>query len=332
MCADEDSATSVTSPNVITIRKCCLNGSYNPGHRVCRDTVGGKEILGNVILRDTVCFINFEYGLPECHPSEAVVITVVEVGQIDLLHNGSVLVNTSDGILMLDAEAVCTDTVANSSNSVVVKFCQSAHTACKEGPCIQKCCPDGQGMIESKSCTPSDFNFNPKFYNIMSTNGGFEAIEATAPPFAILSNLNCDKFILRPDATEGDVSYLQVDGRLYVPKHKEPHLTTEMYCLEKVIFPEEDMEGVYAFLCFPEDGWEEDASLQFVLCSLGLITSSVFLLATFLVYACVPTLQNLHGKTLMCHVVSLFAAYVCLSVAQLGSEKLDSFFCAAVGE
>jgi len=76
----------------------------------------------------------------------------------------------------------------------------------------------------------------------------------------------------------------------------------------------------------------KDTSLQFILCSLGLIISSVFLLATFLVYACLPNLQNLHGKTLMCHVVSLFAAYVCLSVAQLGGENLDPFFCAAVGE
>jgi hypothetical protein len=260
------------------------------------------------------------------------VITVVDVGQIKLLDTGSVLVNTSDGISRLDAEAVCMDTTANGSNSVVVKFCQSVETACRERPCVQKCCPDGQGMIESKSCTPSDFDFNPQFYNVMSINGGFEPAEAMAPAFATLSNLNCDKFILRPEATEGDVSYLEVDGRLYVPKHKDPHLTTDMYCLEKVIFPEEDMEGIYTFLCFPEDGWEEDNSLQFVLCSLGLITSSVFLLATFLVYACVPTLQNLHGKTLMCHVASLFAAYVCLSVAQLGSERLDSFFCAAIGE
>jgi hypothetical protein len=332
VCADEDSVRSLTSPNVITVKKCCRNGTYDPGDHICRDIVDEEEILENEILRDTVCFINFEYGLSECSPSEALVNIVVDSEQIELLDNGSLLVNTSDEVLMLQDEAFCMDTVANSSRSVVVKFCQSAETACRRSPCVQKCCPDGQGMIESKSCRPSDFDFNPQFYNIISTNDGFERTEAMVPSFAILSNLNCDKFILRPEATDGDMSYLEVDGRLYVPKHKDPHLTTDMYCLEKVIFPEGDMEGIYAFLCFPEDDAEENTSLQFTLCSLGLITSSVLLFATFLVYACVPTLQNLHGKTLMCHVVSLFAAYVCLSVAQLGSESLDFFFCAAVGE
>lgn len=332
VCADEDSVRSLTSPNVMTVKKCCINGTYDPGDRICRDIIDGKEKLANIILRDSVCFINFEYGLSECRPNEALVITVVDTGQIELLDNGSVRVNTSKGVLILDDEAFCMDTVANSSRSVVVKFCQSVETACRKRPCVQKCCPDGQGMIESKSCTPTDFDFNPQFYNIVSTNDGFERTKAMVPSFAILSNLNCDKFILRPEATDGDISYLEVDGRLYVPKHKDPHLTTDMYCLEKVIFPEEDMEGIYAFLCFPGDDAGEDTSLQFILCSLGLITSSVFLLATFLVYACVPSLQNLHGKTLMCHVVSLFAAYVCLSVAQLGSDHLDFYFCAAMGE
>jgi hypothetical protein len=332
VCATEDSAVSVTPSHVVTVKKCCLSGAYDPGDRICRDNVAGRETLANAILRDAACFINFEYGMSECRPSEALVITVVDVGQIELLDNGSVLVNKSDEVLRLDNETFCMDTVVNSSNFVAVKFCQNIETACNEKPCIQKCCPDGQGMIESKSCTPSDFDFKPQFYNITSTEDGFERTEAMAPSFAILSNLNCDKFILRPEAADGDVSYLEADGRLYVPRHKEPHLTTDMYCLEKVIFPEEAMDGIYAFLCFPENGWEEETSLQFILCSLGLITSSVFLLATFLVYSCVPGLQNLHGKTLMCHVVSLLAAYVCLSVAQLASEHLDSFFCAAVGE
>ncbi|KDR13486.1 G-protein coupled receptor Mth2, partial [Zootermopsis nevadensis] len=234
-------------------------------------------------------------------------------------------------ILILEENVFCIDNIVNRSNSVMIKFCQSVDTACKQNPCVQKCCPDGYGMIESKSCTPSDFDFNPQFYNIVSTNGGFELVEAIVPSFAILSNLECDKFILRPESTEGDFSYLEVDGRLYVPKHSDPHLTADKYCLEKVIFPEDEMDGIYTFLCFPEDYMVEDTSLQFTLCSLGLIISSVFLLATFLVYACLPSLQNLHGKTLMCHVVSLFAAYVCLSVAQLSGEDLDLFICAAVG-
>lgn len=44
------------------------------------------------------------------------------------------------------------------------------------------------------------------------------------------------------------------------------------------------------------------------------IISCFFLMATFVVYCCLPSLQNLHGKTLMCHVASLFVAYATLAV------------------
>jgi hypothetical protein len=122
---------------------------------------------------------------------------------------------------------------------------------------------------------------------------------------------------------EQDVSYLLLDGSLYAPGHikKNPH-TTDIYCLEKVYSPEFDMDGMYTFLCFP-DQLAEPSRTPFILCSIGLITSSFFLLVTFLVYACLPSLQNLHGKTLMCYVVSLFAAYVCLSAAQLGGPSVE---------
>lgn len=44
------------------------------------------------------------------------------------------------------------------------------------------------------------------------------------------------------------------------------------------------------------------------------IISCVFLLMTLLVYVCLPSLQNLHGKTLMCHVSSLLVTFICLPI------------------
>ena len=332
VCDDDDSVVNLTSPTVMKLKKCCLNGTYDPGSHICRDITDGQEILQDVILQDTACFVNVEYGLSECDPSQAVVSVVVDSGNIELLTSGTLIVNTSSAVLTLEDDSFCVDSVVNSSSSIVVKFCQKIGTACTEGPCVQKCCPDGYGMIQSRSCRPSDFDFNPQFYTTVRTADGFEHVEAAVPSFAILSNLECDKFILQPEFTERDLSYLEADGSLHAPKHSDRHLTTDKYCVEKVSFPEDDMEGIYTFLCFPEDDTMQDSSLQFTLCALGLITSSFFLLATFLVYACLPSLQNLHGKTLMCHVVSLFAAYVCLSVAQLGGENLDQVVCAALGE
>ena len=42
---------------------------------------------------------------------------------------------------------------------------------------------------------------------------------------------------------------------------------------------------------------------------------------TLLVYICIPSLQNLHGKTLMCHVTSLFVAYICLAMVTFDITK-----------
>jgi hypothetical protein len=329
---DDDSVRNLTSPTVIKIKKCCATGTYDPESHICRENIDGQEILQSVILRDTACFVNVDYGLSKCDPTEAVVSVVVSSASTELLTNGSLVVNTRNARLTLKDDAFCVDSVVNSSDSVVVKFCQNVNIACTEGPCVQKCCPVGQGLIGSRSCSPSGFEFNPQFYNTVATDNGFEHVETTVPSFAILSNLECDKYLLQPEETEWDVSYLEADGRLYAPKHFDRRLTTDKYCLEKVFLPEDDMDGIYTFLCFQEVDLPQEPPFRYILCALGLITSSLFLLATFLVYACLPSLQNLHGKTLMCHVVSLFAAYVCLSVAQLGGTILDQFCCAALGE
>jgi hypothetical protein len=183
-------------------------------------------------------------------------------------------------------------------------------------------------MIMSRSCTPSNFDFKPQFHSF------FEPVTDSDPTFAIISNFSCKngKFVLLPEFSEDDRNFLQLGGTLYVPAYKNlSNLTTEQYCLERVVSEESGMDSIYAFLCFADEGPEE-LSLQFLLLSLGLIISSVFLLLTFLVYACLPSLQNLHGKTLMCHVASLFAAYLCLSMGQLGTYSFSYGLCAAIGE
>lgn len=54
------------------------------------------------------------------------------------------------------------------------------------------------------------------------------------------------------------------------------------------------------------------------------IVSCAFLLTTLCVYICLPTLQNLHGKTLMSHVGSLLMAYVSLALVSIASPPLES--------
>jgi hypothetical protein len=329
VCDDDDSVRNLTSATVMKIKKCCLNGTYDPESHICRENTYVPEILQNVILRDTACFVNMAYGLSKCDPSEAVVSVVVSSYSTELLTNGGLVVNTRNTRLTLDDDTFCVNSVVNSIGTIVVKFCQSVSTACREGPCVQKCCPERYGFIKSSSCRHSGFDFNPKFYIKVATDSGFEHVATTVPSFAILCNLQCEIYDLKPEVREQDVSYLEVDGRLYAPKHFDRHLTTDRYCLEKVFLPEYGMDGVYTFPCYSEERPVEDNWLLFLLYNSEPITSGLFFYATFQTYARLP---NLREKILMCHVVSLFVAYTCLCVAHVGDTIIDQFFCAVMGE
>lgn len=61
-----------------------------------------------------------------------------------------------------------------------------------------------------------------------------------------------------------------------------------------------------------------------------LFISSIFLIATFVVYALLPEIRNVHGVTIMCHVASLAVMYVGLASIQL--FKLPDGACVGLGE
>ena len=61
-----------------------------------------------------------------------------------------------------------------------------------------------------------------------------------------------------------------------------------------------------------------------------LFVSSIFLIATFVVYALLPEIRNVHGVTIMCHVASLAVMYIGLACIQLLS--LPDGACVGLGK
>jgi hypothetical protein len=51
-----------------------------------------------------------------------------------------------------------------------------------------------------------------------------------------------------------------------------------------------------------------------------------------LVYCLIPELRDLHGKTLVCHVLCLTVAFIFLAVVQVFGETLINEMCVVVGE
>lgn len=87
---------------------------------------------------------------------------------------------------------------------------------------------------------------------------------------------------------------------------------------------------VETFVCFNAD---ETAmiKLKFRIYATLLAISAAFLGVTFIVYIFLPKLLNLHGKTLVCHVISLFVAYSFLSAVQFATD-VKMTFCKCIGK
>lgn len=83
-----------------------------------------------------------------------------------------------------------------------------------------------------------------------------------------------------------------------------------------------------ALLCFA-DATSEDETILSIL-PFFLFTSSVFLIATFVIYLILPRLRNVHGLTVMCYAASLAAMYIGHGVNQL-SRGLTTTSCILLG-
>lgn len=63
-----------------------------------------------------------------------------------------------------------------------------------------------------------------------------------------------------------------------------------------------------------------------------MLMSVFFLLITLIIYGCIPTLQNLNGKCLLCYLATLAFGYTLLSGVQLNSSNyMQPLLCDSVG-
>lgn len=102
-------------------------------------------------------------------------------------------------------------------------------------------------------------------------------------------------------------------------------------CLEYVQDPTKQQlsDGLHAVFCFDEEEVKENASneenydtFKYNFKYVSSFISCFFLTVLLIVYVCLPTLQNLHGKTIMCHALSLILAYACLGIITITSKRL----------
>ncbi|CAB3261606.1 unnamed protein product [Arctia plantaginis] len=183
--------------------------------------------------------------------------------------------------------------------------------------CIHRCCPSGSMYINS-SCAPSTSSvinpFSPSVYQ------GRELTSIVAHEhFFYLYVKPCNDSYVVISGTNNEEVFIQENGTLFevAPGGLQLHQFNE-YCVEMIIKDPAQPAMLLAGVCYPEDPPNNDDSfILYTAYAIGLLLSVPFLLATFLVYACIPELRNLHGMCLMAYCGGLIVAYPFLAYLKL---------------
>ncbi|XP_026815188.1 G-protein coupled receptor Mth2-like [Rhopalosiphum maidis] len=194
---------------------------------------------------------------------------------------------------------------------------------CKTGTCIRKCCPPNAVYVNYR-CTPLNASVSvaefkiPKFVN---ANGTVDVYE-TDLFHIVYEELICGhKYKLDPSVEEDDIFQVNKAGRL-LDESGKMIVAPNRFCLEQ--FSELNYQ-ILAVVCAPEKF--EVSGGQNIFYTIGMMLSLPFLFTTFLVYALIRDLQNLHGKSLMCHVATLLVGYTSLIIVQFVDDSVDKTWC-----
>ncbi|XP_012275021.1 G-protein coupled receptor Mth2 [Orussus abietinus] len=315
-----ESQGGFSSPRILSVRKCCGFGEvFSVDRKACvsvlREESSWLEELPFVegAIKDGV-ILAVSKGPPRCE--NAIVDHEINATDVTFVNNG--LQVTSSAELTLTESTGCLDR-SSSGGLLVARVC-STPEFCLEHACLRKCCPEDQALFFNE-CRPlpssaTSERLHQELVNF-SQNVSEDDVFDVSAGYGVLVGKPC-KHGMYPTLPE-ERWHMTSRGHVYVPTYKT--FDHQEHCMDMFYNNSEFREGLYPFVCFPEPSVYETSATRFGVNAALELTSCTFLLLTLLVYICLPSLQNLHGKTLMCHVASLFMAYVCHTVVVLATPE-----------
>lgn len=155
---------------------------------------------------------------------------------------------------------------------------------------VPKCCPIG--------------NYKPNKECVTGGNG----LDIPKDVLAVKRPPKCSSmYYLEPDVDHYNLFY---NGTL-VLKERGVMVPTQDFCLEGNL-----LNKTFVFVCFPPAEDNSSKEQQLKVYSVGLFISVPFIFATFLVYASIKKLRNLHGQCVKYHNLCLFLSYFLLGLLQ----------------
>ncbi|KAI4486243.1 hypothetical protein M0802_012437 [Mischocyttarus mexicanus] len=216
---------------------------------------------------------------------------------------------TKEEIALMDNNSCIELTPETTINNgeLILRSCYNERI-CLDKLCIRKCCPENEMLVAGiRGCTKFydesyEFtNFHQEIFNMPGQRKNLEN------GYGLLVGIPCGKpgmYFLGPD------DKFSITSKGYINMYDHRVYNHHEYCME--FYHNITVDNFHTFICF-----EEPEKACLIRCEINTILELIscgFLLVTLVVYACLPVLQNLHGKTLMCHVASLFCAFLCLAI------------------
>ncbi|GAB0093375.1 Methuselah, N-terminal domain [Sergentomyia squamirostris] len=195
--------------------------------------------------------------------------------------------------------------------------------------CVKYCCPKNFAYRDGACSGPNPSN--PILINMRDNEGNVSYNVIIEEKFGIVYGKPCSHmYRLEPEEYPDDAFFLLPNGHIITAENDRRD--KNQYCIAHM-YPEVETNETQevgdletrVFMCFPS---QDEA--KFFIYPIGMLLSVPFLVITFLVYAIIPELRNLHGKSLMCYVFGLTVGYVFLSVIHL-QVPLSPFGCVFMG-
>ncbi|XP_055702005.1 G-protein coupled receptor Mth2-like isoform X3 [Phlebotomus papatasi] len=196
---------------------------------------------------------------------------------------------------------------------------------CRVKNCIKYCCPKRQ-ISYNRECIESNDN-SAVIVDVIEEDGNVTNSVDVEKRFGVVYGKPCSSmYSLDPvEYPEEDSYKLQYDGQL---RTADDFLRDKNeYCFARTLSENKSLEAItQVFVCFPDQ-----MKSKFFIYPIGMLLSVPFLVVTFLVYAFIPELRNLHGKSLMCYVLGLAVGYTFLSLVHLEVPSDKEFWCIFMG-
>ncbi|GLV42480.1 methuselah-like 15 [Carabus blaptoides fortunei] len=288
---------------------------YNKTRKACDfDTFADQNLYEDKLAE----VYNLEIGAPPCEGA----LVDYSITKNFKIENGD-LTWTADGTVdkfEVKNGTYCIDRSRN-KEKIMLRKCEEFQEACEGRICVSKCCPHGHIYLLSarqRATCIMDWNltfvsnFRDVYGNIMNRPSDVAVL-----PKQVCTHsryvLNRHEFFILPNGT------LKF-GTMYL------NATEKQFCIENILNPRTKVMSEVATVCFPAPTMNYDWYYFS-----GLVVSILCLALTLFVYFMLPELQNLHGKTVMCHTVSLLLAYICLALVKRPLTAFGVVPCTVLG-